>query len=180
MLGDTSLFALYDIRMNFEPLRTQRAAPWIALALSGGLLVGAWIFQYGFGYLPCQMCYWQRHAHKAVLALAALWLVLRAIGVEAAEMLRWAVVIALLVSFSLAAWHVGVEYGWLEAPPTCLAGSLDVPDVDLNDPLAFLSEPVKPPACSEAVWHFLGLSMAGWNAALSLIGAIWIATSKLK
>ena len=180
MLGDRHLSADYDNFMTLRHLHSRRAAPWIALALSGGLLVGAWIFQYGFGYLPCQMCYWQRHAHKAVLALAALWLVLRAIGVEAAEMLRWAVVIALLVSFGLAAWHVGVENGWLEAPPTCLAGSLTVAEVDPNDPLAFLSEPVKPPACSEAVWHFLGLSMAGWNAALSLIGAIWIATSKLK
>jgi len=178
MLGDTSLFTLYGSCMNFRPLRTQRAAPWIALALSSGLLVGAWIFQYGFGYLPCQMCYWQRHAHKAVLALAALWLVLRWVGVEAAEILRWAVVIALLASFGLAAWHVGVEYGWLEAPATCSAGPLHVPEVDPNNPLAFLSEPVKPPACSEAVWHFLGLSMAGWNAALSLIGAIWIATSR--
>jgi len=100
------------------------------------------------------------------------------VGVEAAEILRWAVVIALLVSFGLAAWHVGVEYGWLEAPATCSAGPLHVPEVDPNNPLAFLAEPVKPPACSEAVWHFLGLSMAGWNAALSLIGAIWIAPSR--
>jgi disulfide bond formation protein DsbB len=180
MLGDRCLFTDYEARMNFKLLHSRRAAPWVAFALSGGLLVGAWIFQYGFGYLPCTMCYWQRHAHKAVLALAALWLVLRAIGVEAAEMLRWAVVLALLVSFGLAAWHVGVEYGWLEAPATCAAGPLHVPEVDPNNPLGFLSEPVQPPACSEAVWHFLGLSMAGWNAALSLIGAIWVATSKAK
>ena len=164
--------------MNVKTLHSRRAAPWIALALSGGLLGGAWIFQYGFGYLPCTMCYWQRHAHKAVLGLAALWLGLRAVGVEAAEILRWAVVLALLVSFGIAAWHVGVEYGWLEGPKECSAGSLYVPEVDPNNPLGFLSDPVKPPACSEAVWHFLGLSMAGWNAAVSLIGAMWVATSK--
>jgi disulfide bond formation protein DsbB len=92
--------------MIFKMLHSKRAAPWIALALSGGLLGGAWVFQYGFGYLPCQMCYWQRHAHKAVLVLAALWLILRSAGVEAAEILRWAVTCALLVSFGLAAWHV--------------------------------------------------------------------------
>lgn len=166
--------------MTFQQLQSSRIAPWFALALSGGLLVGAWIFQYGFGYLPCTMCYWQRHAHKAVLVLAALWLVLRAVGVEAAEILRWAVVLALLVSFGLAAWHVGVEFGWFEGPKACAAGALHVPEVDPNDPLGFLGEPVQPPACSEAVWHFLGLSMAGWNAALSLIGAIWVATSKAK
>ncbi len=180
MSRDRTQGILYALRMNFQRLHTRRAAPWVALALSGGLLVGAWIFQYGFGYYPCQMCYWQRHAHKAVLGLAALWLILRAMGVEAAEMLRWAVALALLVSFGLAAWHVGVEYGWLDAPPTCTAGDMTIPDVDPNDPLGFLSGSVRPPACSEAVWHFLGLSMAGWNAALSLIGAVWVATSKAK
>lgn len=164
--------------MNVKPLYTRRAAPWIALAVSGGLLVGAWIFQYGFGYYPCTMCYWQRHAHKAVLGLAALWLLLRRVGVEAAEILRWAVVLALLVSFGLAAWHVGVEYGIFEAPPTCSAGRIIIPEVNPDDPLDFLNTKVRPPACSEAVWHFLGLSMAGWNALISLIGAVWIATSR--
>lgn len=120
------------------------------------------------------MCYWQRHAHKAVLGIAALWLVLRAFGVEAAEILRWTVVLALLVSFGYAAWHVGVEYGVLEGPKECAAGSTFIPEVDPDNPLGFLSNPVKPPACSEAVWHFLGLSMAGWNAALSLMGALLI------
>ena len=161
----------------------RRGAPWAALALSGGLLIGAWTFQYGFGYLPCTMCYWQRHAHKAVLGLAALWLILRKLGIEAAEILRWAVTIALLVSFGLAAWHVGVEFGVLEGPKACAAGAIHVPEIDPNNPLGFLDAPVQPPACSEAVWHFLGLSMAGWNAALSLIGALLIgaggiATSK--
>ena len=166
--------------MNLKILHSRRVAPWFALALSGGLLGGAWIFQYGFGYLPCQMCYWQRHAHKAVLGIAAIWLILRAVGVEAAEMLRWAAVLALLVSFGLAAWHVGVEYGIFDAPATCSAGSTFIPEVNPDDPLDFLNVKVQPPACSEAVWHFLGLSMAGWNAALSLIGAVWVATSKAR
>lgn len=164
--------------MSLKFVHSNRFAPWAALLLSGGLLAGAWVFQYGFGYAPCTMCYWQRHAHKAVLGLAALWLILRAVGVEAAEMLRWAVAAALLVSFGYAAWHVGVEFGWLEAPATCSAGSAFVPDVDSNDPLAFLNKSIKPPACSEAVWHFLGLSMAGWNALVSLMGALWVATCK--
>ena len=31
------------------------------------------------------------------------------------------------------------------------------------------------PACDEAVWWFLGLSMAGWNVLISLKLAIWSA-----
>ena len=70
----------------------------MALLLSGGLLCGAWFFQYALGYPPCNMCYWQRHAHKGVLGVAALWLILRKLGIEASEILRWAVVLALPVA----------------------------------------------------------------------------------
>jgi disulfide bond formation protein DsbB len=163
-----------------KTLHAHRAAPLVALLVSGGLLVGAWIFQYGFGYVPCQMCYWQRHAHKAVLAVAVLWFILRAFGVKVEAIMKWVVVAAFLVSFYFAAWHMGVEYGIFEAPPTCLAGNLGTLAVDSNDPLAFLDNNIRPPACSEAVWHFLSLSMAGWNALISLISALWIATSKVK
>ena len=51
---------------------TAKHTPILAILLSGGLLIGAWIFQYGFGYAPCTMCYWQRHAHKAVIILAVI------------------------------------------------------------------------------------------------------------
>jgi len=165
--------------MNLKLLHSNRAAPWTALLLSGGLLCGAWFFQYALGYPPCNMCYWQRHAHKGVLAVAALWLLLRKLGIEAAEILRWAVVLALLISFGFAAWHVGVELGFLEAPKTCLAGAGGaIAECPPDNPLCFLDKSIKPPACSEAVWHFLGISMAGWNALASLIGTLWIATSK--
>ncbi len=166
------------VRSTLQSLHRHRAAPLVALLISGGLLIGAWIFQYGFGYMPCTMCYWQRHAHKAVLGLAAAWLILRALGIKAEALLRWAVVAALLVSFGIAAWHVGVEFGWLEGPKTCASGDGTIPTVNLDDPLAFLDSNIRPPACSEAVWHFLGLSMAAWNALISLISAGWIATSK--
>lgn len=168
------------IGSTLKKLHTRRAAPLVAVLVSGGLMIGAWIFQYGFGYVPCQMCYWQRHTHKIVLAVAVLWFVLRGFGVKAEAIMKWLVVAALLLSFYYAAWHMGVEYGIFEAPPTCAAGNLGTLAIDTNDPLAFLDSTIRPPACSEAVWHFLGLSMAGWNAVISLISAVWIATSKVK
>ena len=161
-------------------LHTRRAAPWLALAVSGGLLVGAWIFQYGFGYHPCTMCYWQRHAHKAVIAVAVLALILSFFTDKLGEIFRWFIVLAFLLSFALAFWHVGVEYGWWDGPKECAGGAIgQMPEIAPDAPLAFLdSKTIRPPACSEAVWHFLGLSMAGWNAAVSLITALWVATSK--
>ncbi len=149
---------------------TPQKAPIFALLLSGGLLVGAWVFQYGFGYAPCQMCYWQRHAHKLVLGLAALALGLSYAGRERPRLFAGLLALALLISFALAFWHVGVEYKWWDGPKSCSTGG-DLPSFDLTDPLAALDKSIKPPACTDAVWHFLGLSMAAWNALASLIGA---------
>jgi len=180
MSRDSPYLRPYSDVMSLAKFHSRRAAPWTALLLSGGLLCGAWFFQYVLNYSPCQMCYWQRHAHKGVLGVAALWLLLRKLGVEAAEILRWAAVIALLISFGLAAWHAGVEWGWVEAPKTCTAGGGQLQtSCPPENPLCFLDKSIKPPACSEAVWHFLGLSMAGWNALLSLIGAGLIGTARV-
>ena len=51
--------------------------PALAIILSGSALVLAWIFEYGFGYLPCTMCYWQRYAHVFVIFIAVLMLLVR-------------------------------------------------------------------------------------------------------
>ena len=152
---------------------TAKHTPILAILLSGGLLIGAWIFQYGFGYAPCTMCYWQRHAHKAVIALAVIALVLGLYKPGHQKGLIWLTALALLVSAAIAFWHVGVEYKWWEGPKTCSGGgSFDA--FDPNNPLGGLDQKIKPPACTEAVWHFLGLSMAAWNAIASAIGAVVI------
>ncbi|MEP1229235.1 MAG: disulfide bond formation protein B [Litorimonas sp.] len=160
---------------------TRQYAPWIALCLSSGLLIGAWVFQYGFGYAPCTMCYWQRHAHKLIIGLALLTLILRKTKNSKFETpLIWLLVIALLGSASLAFYHAGVEYKWWEGPKTCSSGGVGyaLPEIDPNDPLAALNKPIKGPSCSDAVWHFIGLSMAAWNAILSTMGAALIALAR--
>ncbi len=146
--------------------------PFMAFMISLGLLCGAWFFQYVLDYAPCQMCYWQRHAHKAVLIAALLSCLVMYKKPGAARLGAVLIGIAFLVSFSMAFWHVGVEYGWWEGPKTC-AGT--VPNLDNFDPESFLKSlegPQKMPACSEAAWQFIGLSMAGWNALISLIAAL--------
>ncbi|WP_409432827.1 disulfide bond formation protein B [Litorimonas sp. RW-G-Af-16] len=147
------------------------SAALFALLLSSGLLVGAWIFQYGFGYAPCTMCYWQRHAHKAVIVLAALALGIGLMSPKTRTPLLALTVLALLVSGGLGAYHTGVEFGFWDGPKECSAGGVGDFAFDPADPLAALDKPIKPPSCSEAVWHFLGLSMAAWNAILSFGGA---------
>ncbi len=157
--------------MRLSNILTARQAPWLAMLISGGLLVGAWTFQYGFDYPPCTMCYWQRHAHKAVLVIAVLAAALNMGGRPMPRLFNTLLALAFLGSAYLAFWHVGVEYKIFEGPQTCAAGGGGMAGFDPNDPLGGLDQKIKGPACSEALWHFLGLSMAAWNGIISLIGA---------
>ena len=146
-----------------------------AASLSLSLLIGAWIFEYGFGYAPCQMCYWQRHIHKIIIGLSLLALLAhyRAFA-RGAGLLTALTALALLASAALAGYHMGVEYQWWEGPKSCSGGAqnFSITAIDPDDPLSILDTPIKAPSCGAAVWHFLGLSMAAWNAILSFLGAI--------
>lgn len=151
---------------------TIKHAPWAALLISGGLLCGAWVFQYGFDYPPCTMCYWQRHAHKAVLGVAAVALALQLGGKPMPKLFGALLALAFLGSVGTAFWHVLVEFKVLEGPQVCAAtGGGDLSAFDPNDPLGGLDKKIKGPSCSEPLWHFLGLSMAAWNGIISLAGA---------
>ncbi len=152
---------------------TARNWPIFALLLSLSLWLGALAFEHIGGLAPCQMCYWQRHAHKAVIVVAVIALLVR----QKTTDLRWEnrflalIGLAFLISFGLAFWHVGVEFKWWEGPKTCMvgAGSSSINAADILD--AFNS-PVKMPACSEAPWHLFKISMAGYNAIFSGLAAL--------
>lgn len=154
-----------------KPLMTRERYALLALLLSGGLLCGAWFFQYVLGYAPCQMCYWQRHAHKAVVVVALFVLIYGRMRGGIPALLHGLIILAFLVSAYFALWHVGVEYKFIEAPQTCAAGNTDLSMMTGQDLIDSFSNKIKPPACSDVVWSFLGLSMAGWNAVASLFGA---------
>ena len=153
-------------------IRPAYHAPLFALLLSGGLLAGAWISQYGFGYYPCQMCYWQRHVHKAVVVVAVLTLVMVKAGLPLNRAFTLLLAFLLLGSAGLAFYHSGVEFKLWEGPQGCAVTDVELPQFNSEDPFAALNQSFKPPSCSEAIWFFLGISMATWNGILSLLGAI--------
>lgn len=129
---------------------------------SGGLLAMAYVFQYGFGFWPCTMCYWQRWPHWLMLGLGILAFLPLQASHKILLMLAAAV---LLASAGLALWHSGVEYGLLPGPTACSGGlALD------GDPAAVLDRLLATPAprCDEVTWSFVGMSMANWNGIISL------------
>lgn len=140
----------------------------IALAGLGSLalLLGAFGFQYLGGMAPCKLCLWQRwpHAAAAVIALLALrwnWRGLPVLGALAA-----------LTTAGIAAWHVGIERGLWKGPASCSSSSIQ--GLSPDELMArIMSAPMV--RCDEVPWEMLGISMAGWNALVSLgFALLWV------
>lgn len=144
-----------------------------ACVISLGLLVGAWIFQYGFGYAPCQMCYWQRYAHMAVIAASLGLLFISRMAGLSPRIGALILVVLLLGSAGLGAFHAGVEMGLWDGPQSCSGGGQTI-TIDPNDPLAALDQRIKAPSCDDVAWSLFGISMAGWNALISVMAALFV------
>ena len=142
----------------------------IALLLPLALLGGALGSQYLGGLYPCEMCYWQRWPHGAAIVLAALAFTAPAASARSRLLILLAA-LAISVSGAIGLYHAGVELGVFEGFTTCTSTARAATTKDLLEQL------MKVPLvrCDQVQWAFLGISMAGWNAILSLGGATLIA-----
>ena len=159
------------------------SAPWqpaaigrlVALLLPLALLGGALGSQYLGGLHPCEMCYWQRWPHGAAIVLALLAFTAPA-GSPRSRALVLLAALSIAVSGGIGAYHAGVEAKIFEGFTQCTALPRTTSAADL------LKEITHAPLvrCDEVQFRFLGISMAGWNAILSLTGATLILLLTLK
>ena len=128
------------------------------------LFTGALAFQYLGGLPPCEMCYWQRWPHiaAAILGLGGAALAGRgALKGKAGLWLPSLAIAALALSGFIGIFHAGVEWDWWEGPTACAGLGFD-PGA-LSGPDAF-----RIVRCDVAAWRLFGLSLAGYNALISL------------
>ncbi|MGI9389254.1 MAG: disulfide bond formation protein B [Boseongicola sp.] len=148
---------------------TRRNLMLIAAAGSLALLLGAFVFQ-TLGYAPCKLCLWQRWPHGVAIGAGVL-------VVLSGPLAIWGIVGALsaLTTAAIGVYHSGVEMGVWEGPTSC-TGSGNALGGLSGDQLLSLDAPVDIVLCDEVAWAFAGVSMASWNAILSIaLAGIWIA-----
>lgn len=137
----------------------------LAAGGSAALLAGAFLFQ-ALGYPPCAMCHWQRWPHMAAVAFGVLALVF------GGRALAWLGAAAVATTSGLGLYHTGVERDWWEGPASCTGtGGLSGDLLALDGPRLVM--------CDQVSWAFAGLSMASWNALLSLgLVALWVLAAR--
>ena len=138
----------------------------IVLALAATTIAGAFAFQ-AAGYAPCELCLKERLPYYAGIALAAVTLAVAWFGPPALARVGLAL-LALLFLFSagFGVYHAGVEWKWWEGPTGC-TGALTRPRSNAD----FLQQlqSVHVVRCDAVAIRILGLSLAGWNAIVSLV-----------
>lgn len=141
----------------------------LALLVPVALLAGALGSQYIGGLHPCEMCYWQRWPHYAAAALAIGSFVLKG-QPDRGRSLVWLAGLAILTSGVIGVYHAGVELGVFEGVTACTASIAGGSSADM------LANIMATPLirCDQVQWSFLGISMAGWNALISISSALVI------
>ena len=151
----------------------------LALFVPLALLGGAYGFQYVWGHLwPCEMCWWQRYAHFAALPFALAAILFGSRLRDGGRTFVWLAALAIFVSGAIGFWHAGIELKLLPGFTQCTSTLTGSPDEMLK---AVFDRPMV--RCDDVQWSWLGISMAGWNAIISLLSAfaiLWLSLRKPK
>ena len=135
--------------------------------IAAATLLGAWYFQYFQDIVPCPMCLEQRYVYYFVIPFAALLTVVAFRGGAPRGLLLAGLALLALATLGNAAfgaYHAGVEWGFWLGPSSCTGPLLNLKGGSLFDQL----DKVKVVPCDVVQWRFLGISLAGYNALISL------------
>jgi len=158
------------LALAFPPTQAGRAL-WI-LIVALATLAAVWILQ-TVGYRPCELCLTERYAFYCSAPLAALTAVLAARGAVLWARIGFAALaLAFLANAALSGYHAGVEYHFWPGPTAC-SGAMIGP-IDVND-LLKAAQATPEPRCDEAALSIFGLSLAGWDMAVSAALALYAA-----
>lgn len=144
----------------------------IAALGSALMLAAAFGFQHIGDMAPCKLCLYQRWPHAVAVLIGLIG------ALFPHRLLALCGAAAALSTSAIGAYHAGVEQKWWEGPTTCTSGPIgDIGVKDLLDQI--MTAPMV--RCDEIPWDMFGLSMAGWNAVISLgLALIWLAAAQRK
>ena len=153
--------------MSWFPLGA-RSYALLAALVSAAMLAAAHAFERLGGYQPCLLCLRQREVYWIALAIGVVGALalLRRPHPSLVRVLPLLLALIFVTGAGVAAWHAGIEWKWWPGPAACAVGSRI--DLSAMEALAGGASTVRAVSCEDAAWVFGGLSMAGWNALISL------------
>ncbi len=149
---------------NWLSSALDKKSAFLAFILGLATILAAWASQLWGSLVPCELCLGERLPYYWGLPVLAAILVLW----NRLPLTVWYIGIAIVAaifawSVYLGGFHAGVEWGFWPGPTACTAqnGTLDL--TQLNDLNAVRVIP-----CDVVQFKLLGISLAGYNALISL------------
>jgi disulfide bond formation protein DsbB len=140
--------------------------PLLTMLASGAMLAAAhFYFQRYLGLTACPLCLDQRNWHWAVVGVSLLALVVVRWKPGTTRWAALAIGLVLLGSAAMGAYHVAVEQHWVIAQCDARVRAGEIRPLDFDAVYEI-------PRCDEIAWSWLGVSMAGYNAIISLLLAL--------
>jgi len=136
--------------------------------IAAATLGGAWFFQLVLKYPPCPMCLEERIAYHIVIPLSLL-MTLAGLARAPRTLLTVGFIVIIIVALSgagLSAYHAGVEWHFWKGPTDCTG---PISDIKSSGALLNQLQNINVVRCDEAAWRLLGISLAGYNALISLL-----------
>ena len=154
---------------------TERA-PLLLLIASLATLLAALGFQYLGGLDPCVLCIYQRWPYVAIALICTAALFARSITPP----VLFASAAVFFIGAGLAAYHVGVEQGWVAGTAACGAPGGSTSGAATIEQLRaqVMNAPVT--RCDEIAWSLFGISMAGYNLLISIALAAFSCVAGLR
>ena len=126
------------------------------------VIFSALFIEYILKVKPCALCIYERYPYYLILLFSALFFLKN----NWKNQLMILIIITSVVSFFLAGYHVGIEYGLINELSSCKTEvgkniSKDILLKELQSKLA--------PSCKEVGFKLFGLSLASINMIMSLI-----------
>ena len=126
------------------------------------VILSALFIEYILKVKPCALCIYERYPYYLILLFTILFF----FKTNWKNQLMILIIITSIVSFFLAGYHVGIEYGLINELSSCKTEvskniSKDILLKELQSKLA--------PSCKEVSFKLLGLSLASINMIMSLI-----------
>ena len=148
------------------PPRTPALQALAIFAVASAVIAAAWSFQ-ALGFLPCDLCYWQRKPYYVGAPLALILAALGRFAPPSAGLRAAFGVLALIfaVGCGLAVYHSGVELKLWSGPVACSGSALG--GLDNGADLLSQLETVKVARCDEPSLRILGFTFANWNILIS-------------
>jgi len=164
---DRNEVLMKDARMEGAD-RDRVAAAFVVFVLAAATILGAWYFEFVLNYQPCPLCLEERIPYYIVIPLSLAVTIAALVRAPRALITAglFAIAAAMLCSAALGAYHAGIEWTFWPGPAECSGG---MTDFTKKGPLLDQLQSIRIVPCNEAAWRLFGISLAGYNALISLL-----------